>query len=290
MAQSKRTPQTSAKKRAPAKKRKASRQLPTVPISRILLYFGLLLFFMVSIGTLFYVIFFQVVVAAELREPEPLPKVVLIIDDMGNNPEIGRALLEMDLNLTFSFLPHSPYCKELELAAAQAGKTVMLHLPLEPRDPGKDAGMGAISVDDSPGRMAALFAEDIEQVPHAVGVNNHMGSKFTEDSGAMAGLAHLLGSRQLFFIDSLTSPDSLAKTVMQSQGVPAASRDIFIDNDRSVQTICLRIEELMELAFRKGAAIGIGHPYPETLEALKRCGADPRSIELVSAGTLAGVP
>lgn len=163
----------------------------------------------------------------------------------------------------------------------------MLHVPLEPWTPDQDPGIGALRVGDSPDRMAALFAENIAQVPHAVGVNNHMGSKFTEDSEAMAGLAKLIGDRRLFFIDSLTSHNSMAVAVVRSRGIPAASRDIFIDNDRNVEAICSRIKELTERAARKGAAIGIGHPYPETFEALRRCGTDLRSIELVDAGKLA---
>ena len=286
MAQSKRVPRPSGKKRAPAKKRKTSALFPKLPVFRILFYLALLFFFILSTATVFYVIFFQVVVAAELTEHESVPKAAIIIDDMGNNRQIGRALLALDLNLTFSFLPYSPFCEELELAASQTGKTVMLHVPLEPRDPDVDPGTGALHVDDSRTRMAALFADNIAAVPHAVGVNNHMGSRFTEDAEAMAGLAELVGERHLFFIDSLTSTNSKAMAIVSAHGIPAAQRDIFIDNERNVEAICSRIEELVDLALRKGSVIGIGHPYPETLEALNRCGADLQSIELVNAGQL----
>lgn len=286
MPPSKRAPRTSGKKRAPSKKRKTSRSFPKLPVFRILLYVVLLLFFILSTATLFYVIFFQVVVASELPEHERVPKAAIIIDDMGNNLQIGRALLALDLNLTYSFLPHSPFCEKLLSAASQTGRTVMLHVPLEPLDPEKDPGAGAIHVGDSRTRMAELFAGHMAAVPYAVGVNNHMGSRFTEDQRAMDGLAKIIGEHHLFFIDSLTSNNSKAMTAVGARGIPAAERDIFIDNQRTVGAVCSRIKELTEIAVRKGTAIGIGHPYPETLQALSRCAPDLQSIELVNAEQL----
>ena len=112
---------------------------------------------------------------------------------------------------------------------------------------------------------------NLETVPHAVGVNNHMGSLLTQQPRAMRFLMQAISRRgNLFFVDSLTSPNSQAARTASEYGVPALARNVFLDNERTPDAIEQRLEELVSIARRKGSALAIGHPYAETLEALER--------------------
>lgn len=279
--------QAPKKRRAPRKKKKTSRFSFGPSISRIVLFLALILFFFISIGTAGYVIFFRVVVAAELAHGHATPKVAIIIDDMGHERELGARLAALDLNLSYSFLPHAPYLEELESLVRERGRTVMLHLPLEPIDPTKNPGPGAIYLDEHSGTIADLFKENLAQLPQADGVNNHMGSKFTRDERAMSILAEQLLGQHLFFIDSYTTPDSIAMATVARKGVPTARGHMFIDTVQQKQVVCDRLNDLVALAHRQQFAIGIGHPYQVTVEALQDCApAIFESIELVGAGEL----
>lgn len=282
--------------------------------ARLLYFLGLLILLAFSIGMVGYVIFFRTVVAAELpsadsgiifeeplpeAHPEPhwpespasdpvaLPQVAIIIDDMGFHPRIGRRLLELDLNLSFSFLPYAPHTGELEETAYQLGRTVLMHLPLEPVDPKWDPGPDALYLDQSPAERKRLLERNLMLVPHATGISSHMGSRYSESRVAMDELAGYLKARDLFFVDSYTSASSQGLAAARSAGVPATRRDVFLDNVQQVQAICRQLEKLVRVAGRQGWAVGIGHPYPETLEALNGCGAELLAgVELVAVQDL----
>ena len=285
---------TKSRKPAAGRKRSGSKKIlgPLFPdglrIGRILLFFTLVLLFFISIAAAGYVIFFRVVVAAELPENLGKPKVAIIIDDMGSREEIGRKLVALDLNLSFSFLPHTPFLEDLQMRARERGRTIMLHLPLEPIDASNDPGPGAIYLDEHTGAIADLFNENLAQVTHATGVNNHMGSRFTQDQKAMQVLAGLLLEYGLFFIDSYTAPGSVAMAVTAGNGVPSSRGDFFIDNVQTREAVCDRLTDLVKLAHRQKSAIAIGHPHSATFEALQSCApAILASVEVVGADHLA---
>ena len=283
-----RTRKPASKRRRPTKKKKSTGRFSIgLSFSKILIFLALIVFFFISIGAAGYVIFFRVVVAAELAHGHVSPKVAIIIDDMGHERELGGRLAALDLNLSFSFLPHSPYLEELEAQVRARGRTIMLHLPLEPIDPTKNPGPGAIYLDEHSGSIAALFKENLAQLPQADGVNNHMGSKFTRDERAMSILAEQLLDHSLFFIDSYTTPDSIAMTTVAEYGVPTGRGHLFLDTVQQKQAVCDRLNDLAGLAHRRGFAIGIGHPYHVTVEALRDCAPDIlESVELVGADEL----
>lgn len=276
------------KKRPTArKKRKPNRTGIGLNFPRILLFLALIIIFFISIAAAGYVIFFRVVVAAELSADQQPARVAIIIDDMGHEREVGARLAALELNLSFSFLPHSPFLEELESLARERGRTVMLHLPLEPLDPTKDPGPGAIYLDEHTGTIEALFKESLAQVPRAEGVNNHMGSKFTQDERAMLLLADQLLDHRLFFIDSYTVPESRGMATVASKDVPSARSHMFIDIVPDKQTICSRLSDLAALAHRQRFAIAIGHPYEATVEALQDCApAILEGLDIVGAGEL----
>ncbi len=146
----------------------------------------------------------------------------------------------------------------------------MLHLPMEALEP-LDPEPGEIAADMPELEMAITLAHDFDTVPHAAGVNNHRGSRLTQNEAVMATLMRLLRrNANLYFIDSMTSADSLALRIAREHGVPALARTVFLDNDRSPETIAGQFERLLDIARRHGYAVAIGHPYPETLAMLEQ--------------------
>jgi len=215
------------------------------------------------------------------RQPRPpvdragagLPMVAIIIDDMGYHGRIGRDLLALNLNLTFSFLPGAPFTKQQEETAWVKGRTVMLHLPMQAKSSRWNPGPGAIYSSFSPQRIRSVVLEDLKSVPHAVGCNNHMGSGFTENRKGMREVLAVLKEQRLFFIDSFTTSASIGMAEARMMGVATARRQVFLDNVQDVGRICRQLDHLLALARDHGQAIGIAHPHRATLEALRRCGS-----------------
>lgn len=203
---------------------------------------------------------------------EILPKVAIIIDDMGYHDALGRELLALPFEMTYSFLPFAPYTNKLEWLAYTSGKTVFLHLPLQPKGNEWDPGPGALTLADSPEVQKAKLDKCLEEVPHAVGINNHMGSLFTEDEVAMTRLIMEINGKALFFVDSYTSSDSVGFKIAQDLDVQSARRDVFLDNILNEKKICHQLEKLILIAEKNGVGIGIAHPHRETLAAISSCG------------------
>ncbi len=299
------------KKAAPRRKKKKDSRIFLARLFSFLLLLGLLLF---SMGAAGYVIFFRTAVAhgmsdmsgsseitfeepysnipeqpADIPEPDnsSLPMVAIIIDDMGYNKTIGQDLLNLHLNLTFSFLAASPHCRELEEAAFQKGRVIMLHLPMQPKGKSWDPGPGALLLGQDTAEQKRLFYKNLSGVPHAVGVNNHMGSLYTENREAMDGVMRLIRKEGLFFIDSFTTAKSEGLTAARAAGIRTARRHVFLDNIHSADKVCQQLEQLVRRAEKDGWAIGIGHPNEATLSALTGCpGKVLERVHLVSAQEL----
>ena len=295
----------SPKKRSPqkAKSRKKSRTEKFIRLLPSILLLLLLAFSLFAAG---YVIFFRTVVAGEIplemvsnmpsdtsRSNEDssqqerrmhsvhhplsatqrnLPKVAIIIDDMGYDEAIGKELLNFPIELTYSFLPFAPHTRKLERLAHRAGKTVFLHLPLEPKDSTFNPGPGALYLSDSPETQKEKLAKCLQEVPHAVGINNHMGSAFTEDRLAMANIMEVIKGRSLMFVDSYTTPRTVGLQTARQVMVESFGRSVFLDNEVDEEKICRQLEKLVLHAEKNGRAIGIGHPHRETMSAVNRCG------------------
>jgi len=198
------------------------------------------------------------------------PLVAIVIDDMGNRQDTGRELIALDLPLSFSFLPFTPFSVELQKEAQARGRDILLHLPLEPMDPKAHPGPGALTTSMDPETMKALFRQDMQAVPKAIGINNHMGSRFTANHQAMRALLSLVRPHNLFFLDSVTAADSVAYDLAREMGIQAERRTVFLDNDQNPDKIRAQLDLLVKLAGEHGQAVGIGPPYPATVEALRR--------------------
>lgn len=198
------------------------------------------------------------------------PRASLVMDDLGQNPVHFRRLVDLGLPFTVSILPNLPYSRHTAKRASDLGIEILLHLPMEPVDfPEEHPGPGALFIAMTGEEIGRQLGENLESVPGAVGVNNHMGSRLTADSRAMEELMEELKGRSLFFLDSRTSPRSLAFETAYRFNIPSASRDIFIDAHDNEEFIRGQVAKLIERARKKGRAIGIGHPYGNTLAVLE---------------------
>ena len=219
----------------------------------------------------------------------PLPRIALIIDDLGYQLEAGRRSINLPGPVACAILPSTPRATMLAEAAFANGKDVLLHLPLEPVSKDSQSDPGGIVLDMSRDQFATTFSADLESVPHAIGVNSHRGSMLTRHPGHMGWLMEELRRHgDLIFVDSYTTHKSVALQLARESGVPAVKRDVFLDPDRSPKTVEREFGRLKELARKNGAAVGIGHPYPSTLALLEReiPKLSDEGIELVSISAL----
>lgn len=200
-----------------------------------------------------------------------LPRIAIIIDDMGHHQKLGDELLDLDLDLTYSFLPHAPFTKEQEARAFEMDRDILLHLPMEPRDSMWDPGPGALFLGESVENITLRVEENLALVPQAIGVNNHMGSRFTADRQAMHEVLAVLRAKSLFFVDSLTSAESVGEDEARKMGIRTASRHVFLDNNQTPEDICRQLKRLVAYARKHGSGIAIGHPNRATINALSLC-------------------
>ena len=209
--------------------------------------------------------------------PPPLPptkaggRVAIIMDDLGRDLETASALLAIDLPVSFAILPGEARAVQVAELAHRAGREVLIHIPMEPQSyPATNPGSDALLLGQTPEEIRRRFQGFVERVPYAVGGNNHMGSRFTEYREGMEVVLAAMKEADLFFVDSRTTGHSVALTEARRAGVPAAGRDLFLDNVQDVELISREIRKLVVLAGRQGQAVGICHPYAQTLEALRR--------------------
>lgn len=202
-----------------------------------------------------------------LEHTVELPKIAIIIDDLGDQWRAGKRSVELAGDVTLALLPFSPYALSIAELAGHHGKELMLHAPMEPEahhswQQGLDLSMDEFTLRRELQRM-------LKELPMVKGMNNHMGSALTQRAEAMSWVMDELAQQQLYFIDSRTSAGSQALQQAQRRALPSAKRDIFLDNQRTPQAIAEQFTKLLTKARLQGAAIAIAHPYPETLAFLE---------------------
>ena len=198
------------------------------------------------------------------------PKLALVIDDFGYaKGGIAREILELDIPLTISIIPTLRFSSDALEFAKQKDRCVMLHLPME-SEHGEPFDVEPVTLQMNDAEIAALVRRYVESLPGIDGVNNHQGSLATADMRVMKAVMGELSGRHLFFLDSLTSPKSVAYNAAIEAGLRAAQNQLFIDDATERRDdVADRLHELVEVARKRGSAIGIGHPHPWTLEALR---------------------
>ena len=196
--------------------------------------------------------------------------IAIIIDDFGyRNDHISNGFLELPAKLTYAIIPGHDHSQLFSKKAYDAGYEILVHLPME--NIGKTYGeeeyvlMSYFQDDEIKSRINSAF----DNLPEAIGLNNHQGSRGTADSRVMTLLAGVIKDKKKFFIDSRTTSNSLANSTMRRYNVPTNQRDVFLDNDLDEEKIKTQLYKLADVSERKGIAIGIGHVKPQTLNVLK---------------------
>jgi hypothetical protein len=216
------------------------------------------------------------------------PRLAIVIDDLGSDRAQADALFRLTFPLTLSVLPHLPDSGEIAEEAHRRGYQVLLHLPMASTGGEKDEPIELHPGMDS-STVRQTFAAMLDTVPYAAGVNNHEGSLGTSDRALMNELMPLLRERNLFFVDSRTTAATVAEAAAHEAGVPATSRNVFLDDETSPGAIRKQFALAVHNARERGSALAIGHPHPETLQVLADMLPDieRQGITLVFASNLA---
>ncbi|WP_291327805.1 divergent polysaccharide deacetylase family protein [Desulfovibrio sp. UCD-KL4C] len=199
------------------------------------------------------------------------PKMAIVIDDMGENVNLAQKLANLNIHITFSIWPNSSHAAEVARIGKKSKNEIMIHLPMEPKGypkvhPGSDAlliGMNAKTI-----QQRVLDA--IKKIPSAIGLNNHMGSRFTENLAGMQEVMIPLHQKKLFFLDSRTTAKSTARAAAKKAKVTLYERNIFLDNVKDISAIKFQLAKAAKIARKRGQSIAIGHPHPETIEAIRQ--------------------
>jgi len=220
----------------------------------------------------------------------PVPfkaKLAIIVDDGGYGGEPTDIILSLSNALTLSILPNTPQGTAIAQKASRLGFEIMLHMPMENlsadlRHPGQ------LNVDMTETEIRQLTRNALDQVPQAVGVNNHTGSKFTTDPHAMALFLDTVKKESLYFVDSRTTESSRALDMALAYGIPSEKRDLFLDHKNDIDMIRMRFEQIEDLALKRGHAIAICHFRPNTATVLSELlpELEKKGIQLVHASEL----
>jgi uncharacterized protein len=226
-------------------------------------------------------------VAAPAQAASHGPRLAIVIDDLGNGRAQADSLFRLSYPLTLSVLPHLSNSVEIAEEAHRRGYQILLHLPMASTGGEKDEPIELHSGMDSTA-VGQTFAAMLDTVPYAVGVNNHEGSRGTSDATLMSELMPLLRERKLFFVDSRTTAATVAEIAAHSAGVPATSRNVFLDDEQSTAAIRKQFALAVRDAREKGSALAIGHPHPETLQVLSEMlpETEHQGVKLVFASDL----
>ncbi|MEW6243550.1 MAG: divergent polysaccharide deacetylase family protein [Bacillota bacterium] len=194
---------------------------------------------------------------------------VLIMDDVGYGSSALEVLADSGMKLNFAVLPKSPRAIPEAEFVYNRGHEVLLHIPMEPIVPGEDpVKAGAVMTYLTDEEIRDIVTEHIEMIPFALGANNHMGSQATRNKRVMRAVLSVLGEHGMYFIDSMTTHDSVSGSVASELGVKFAQNKVFIDNRKDLQYIKGQILYAARMSLRFPGYIAIGHVHPVTAEAL----------------------
>lgn len=196
--------------------------------------------------------------------------VAIIIDDIGYDRKMAQAFLALKVPLTFSILPMGTFNDSIVREARRQDVEIMLHQPMEPGSfPSVNPGPGALLTAMGPDELITQLNANLDSIDGVKGVNNHMGSKLTASAAQMRQVFTILKKRNLFFVDSRTTVDTVCRSSAELLQLPFAERDVFIDHEPTPDFVTKQLKLLITRAQRQGYAIGIAHPHPVTLDVLR---------------------
>lgn len=196
------------------------------------------------------------------------PRIAVVIDDLGLNRVNTAKVSDLPGPLTLAFLTYAGDLRRQAAAARRAGHELMVHMAMEPMAEDIDPGPDVLRITEPPAQMMAQLRHNLDAFDGYVGINNHMGSRFTASEPDMRLVLAELRNRGLLFLDSRTIANSVGATVAAQLGVPFAERDVFLDNDQSADAVGARLAEVERIARSRGQAVAIGHPHDATIAAL----------------------
>jgi len=196
------------------------------------------------------------------------PMIAVVIDDLGLDRHRAERVIALRGPLTLAFMTYAEDLDRQTEAAHARGHELMVHMPMQPVNGAFNAGPEALAVDLPPEELRRRIGWGLSRFHGFVGVNNHMGSRFTADPAGMRVVMEELSRRGLMFLDSVTTEKSVADEAARRNHVPFAARQIFLDNQQSVASVRAQLEKAEAWARRHGSAIAIGHPHDVTIEAL----------------------
>ncbi len=215
------------------------------------------------------------------------PTIAIVIDDMGNNLENGKGLIDLPYPLTLSFLPERRHTLALIDRARKKNKEIMLHSPMQ-NSLGIKLGKGGLTENMSEMQIKQTLRKSFIAIPHMVGLNNHMGSRLTTQSKVMSWVMETVSQHPFFFLDSRTSANSVAAKTAALHSIPNITRDIFLDHHPTRKFVQAQFIKLLETAREKGTAIAIAHPHKVTLDYLRWALSklDEKGISIASASAI----
>ncbi len=209
-------------------------------------------------------------------KPKPVPspgargRLAIMLDDAGQNTDLLAVAVDLDRRVAVAVLPFLPESSRVAAEMHRTGHEVWLHLPMEPQGyPENDPGPGTVFVEMSDDEIRTTVHAALNNVPHVVGVNNHMGSRATADLRTMTWIMQELRAREMAFIDSRTTRHTVAEEAARAQGVKTNRRHVFLDNERSPEAIRRQLAEAVYRCRLEGEAIAIGHLDPVTVGVLQ---------------------
>lgn len=224
--------------------------------------------------------------APEQPDTHTRPRLAIVIDDVGHNLELAERILALPVELTLGMLPYAPYTQQIAERAYESGREVILHQPMEPVTANR-LEPGTLELDMTAERFDEQFAAALARLPNITGVNNHTGSLLTAHRLPMRWLMESIAQRGLYFLDSRTTPYTVAERTARELDVPTIHRDVFLDHIRSEEFLQTAFDRGIAIARRRGHAVIIAHPYAITMSFLERSLAElPADVTLATLSEL----
>ncbi len=207
--------------------------------------------------------------AVAVTVPKHTAKIVIIIDDMGEDRAHTKEVTELPAPLTLSYLPYPEHIADEVAEGRKAGHEIMMHMPMEPMHADLETGDYFLTTEEPADEFMAHLNKNLAAFNGYVGINNHMGSRLTTDRKSMDMVMAELRARGLLFVDSRTVAASVAAECAAAHHVPQVSRDVFLDDVPTIEAVRHQLAEVERIARSHGKVIAIGHPKAATIDALK---------------------
>lgn len=236
------------------------------------------------------ILFTSLISTAAYSEQTNVPTISILIDDIGYKFKEDTRALALPGPVAYAILPYGPHTEMMSQLAFKKGKDILLHLPMQAEEMDKNEflGPGALTLNMTREEFLKTLNIDIHAVPNLIGINNHMGSLLTQHPGHMQWLMDSIKNKGQFYVDSLTSDNSVAARLAKENNVPYLTRDVFLDHKQGPKNVRAQFMQLIKIAKLNGSALAIGHPHASTIQVLSELlqNVEQYGVKLVSIKSL----